>query len=743
MRRRDFVKASALTAGATVIEGCTDEEHFIIQQVRQTTLPGETVWRPGVCRQCAAGCGIQVRVVDGNAKKIEGNEAHPVNRGGVCALGHSLLQELYNPDRVLQPQRLAGARGSGSFEVATWDDAMAAAVQAVSGAAPDRIGIVARDGTGLTGALWRRFASALAAPAPTFLEAPETEVERLAARVALGTDDYPHFDIARAELVLSIGAPFADRWRSPVHYIRALAEMRRGRATRRGRLIQAEARMSLTAANADVWLPIQPGTEGVLARALAGYLLESGGVAAPARQRYERLFPSAPPTLAEAATACDIREDRLLEVAEELAGAENALVMGGGSAAGHTNGLFNVTAALGLNLLLGNLGSPGGVFSPTRVDLGRALSSTGAATPASRLAERLRDGAVDVLIVADADPVHTLPGGFGIADAIAGVETVIVLGSSLDDTAVHADLLLPISTELERFEAAEPGTTAAVAALGMTEPVIEPMGESRHPADVLIALASGLGGGVAGQFPWSDFEEVAEASIEVELARLPGGSGADASDFFDEALERGGVFGEGDPAGAPPGPSGAGPQPAGGRFEGAPNDYPFVLLPFESVRSGTGRAANRPWMQELPDPLSTVMWNCWVEIAPADAEELGIHDQDLLRITSPQGSIELHAVVDPASRPGVVSVPLGHGHSGNGRYAEGRGANVLTLVGSSLVDGTSAPAWAATRVHIERLGEGELVRFGRSYEDMGHDEVIPVGWAPHEPLRKTNPEKSV
>jgi len=91
----------------------------------------------------------------------------------------------------------------------------------------------------------------------------------------------------------------------------------------------------------------------------------------------------------------------------------------------------------------------------------------------------------------------------------------------------------------------------------------------------------------------------------------------------------------------------------------------------------------------------------------------------------------------------VVSVPLGHGHSGNGRYAEGRGANVLTLVGSSLVDGTSAPAWAATRVHIERLGEGELVRFGRSYEDMGHDEVIPVGWAPHEPLRKTNPEKSV
>jgi anaerobic selenocysteine-containing dehydrogenase len=214
LRRRDFVKASALTASATMLEGCTDEEHFIVQPVRQSTLPGETVWRPGVCRQCAAGCGIQVRVVDGNAKKIEGNDAHPVNQGGVCALGHSLLQELYNPDRVLQPQQLSGTRGEGSFQPTSWDDAFAAAVAALSdasgasGTSGARIGIVGSDGTGLTGGLWRRFAAALGAPAPTFLEAPEAEVERRAALLALGVFDYPYIDIPNAELVLSNGAPF-------------------------------------------------------------------------------------------------------------------------------------------------------------------------------------------------------------------------------------------------------------------------------------------------------------------------------------------------------------------------------------------------------------------------------------------------------------------------------------------------------------------------------------------------------
>jgi anaerobic selenocysteine-containing dehydrogenase len=727
-----------------MLDGCTsDEEHFIIQQVRQTTLPGETVWRPGVCRQCAAACGIQVRVVDGNAKKIEGNEAHPVNMGGVCALGHSLLQELYNPDRILEPQQLAGARGEGSFQPASWDDALAAAAGALSSASGAGIAIVASSGTGLSGALWRRLASALGAPAPTFLEAPEAEVERRAAQLALGVDDYPYFDLPNAELVLSIGAPFLDRWRSPVHYTHAYAHMRRGRATRRGRLVQAEARMSLTAANADTWLPIRPGTEGTLARALAGYLLETGSVSAAARQSYEQLFPSAPPGLDEAATECDVRLDRLQEVAEELASTENALVMGGGSAAGHTNGLYNVTAALGLNVLLDNLGQPGGVYAPTSAGLGSAVSDSSDNTPAAVLAERLRDGDVDVLVVAEADPVHALPAGFGVADAISDVGTVIVLGSFLDDTALHADVLLPVSTELERFEAAEPGTTAGAAVVGLVEPVVEPEGESRHPGDIVIALAGGLGDTVAGQFPWDDFEELAEDTVEAEIAGLPGGADADdAGDYFDEALERGGIFGEA-AAAAPSGPAGAGPQPAGGRFEGTPNEFPFVLLPFESVRNGDGRGANRPWMQEMPDPLSTVMWNCWVELSPHDAEELGVHDKDLLRVTSPQGSVELHAVVDPAARPGVVGIPLGHGYRQYGRYAEGRGANVMDLVGGELVDGTSAPAWASTRVRIERLGEGELVRFGRSYEDMGHGEVIPVGWAPHEPLVQIKTERSV
>jgi anaerobic selenocysteine-containing dehydrogenase len=739
LRRRDFLKASTLGASATILDGCTSPEEFIVQRVRQTPeLPGETVWRPGVCRQCSAGCGIQVRVVDGDAKKVEGLEVHPVSRGGVCALGHSLLQELYNPDRLLQAQRSTAGRGSGQFEAVNWDDALSTLVGAIGATPGERVALVGAERAGLHGALWRRFADALGAPPPSFLEAPELEVERRAASLALGIGDVPYYDIERAEYVLSIGAPLLDRWRSPVHYTRAFAEMRRGRPTRRGKLVQAEARMSLTAANADEWLPIRPGTEGVLARALAGHLLAGGGVGAVAAQRYRVLFPGAPPTLEEAAEACDVAAERILQVAEELTATENAIVIGGGSAAAHTNGLANVTAALGLNLLLDNLGRAGGVFAPAAFALSQGVAPAGAVdTPLQQLGARLRgEGTpVDLLIVAGGDLLHAAPAGWGLEDAIGNVGTVVVLSSFLDDTALHADLVLPVATELESFGAVAPLASVGVPVLSVVAPVVEPMGDGRHPADILLQVTAGLGEPTASRFPWADFEALVEARIGAELAGLPGSAGSTAAQYMNAARARGGIFGGGAPSAAPPGPAGPAPALTAGTFLGTETEYEFVLLPFESLKVGDGRGANRPWLQEHPDPMSTVMWNGWLEIAPADAERLGIHDGDQVAVQSPAGSVEVHAVIDPAVRPGVVSMPMGHGHEAYGRYAEARGANVMALVGAASVEGTSAPAWASTRVRLTRIGEGRLVRFGRSYEDRGAHEVIPVGWAPHDTTR--------
>ena len=610
------------------------------------------------------------------------------------------------------------------------------AVEAIADTSAGGIAFVGADRSGLVGGLLRRFADALGAPPPAFVEAPELEVERRAAKISLGVDDVPYFDLGRSDYVLSIGSPIVDRWRSPVHYTRALAEMRRGRPGRRGKLVQAEARMSLSAASADEWLAVRPGTEGVLARALAGVLLSEGAVDEAGRDLYGRLFPDDPPSLEEAAELCDLPAARIQRVAQELDAAENRVVVAGGSAAAHSNGLFNVVAALGLNLVLDNLGRPGGVFAPVSFDLARGIAPVQEGqTSIAELTARLRGESgppVELLFVADADPFHRFPASWGLEEALSDVGTVVVLSSFLDDTAIHADLVLPLNTELERFNAVEPAASVGVRVLGLAGPVVDPLGEGHHPADVLLALATALEEPVSARFPWSSFATLVRARIEEELARLPGGAGADAAAYYFEALSRGGIFEDGAPGAVPPGPTGTAPEAAERRLVGDEADFPFLLLPFASVKTGDGRGANRPWLQELPDPLSTVMWNSWAELSPPDAARLGVRDGDRVRLESTIGSVEALAVIDPTVRPGLVGMPLGQGYREYGRYARGRGANPLDLVGRLTVDGTSAPAWAATRVRIQRLGSGELARFGRSYTDPGEGERIPVGWAPQD-----------
>ena len=116
------------------------------------------------------------------------------------------------------------------------------------------------------------------------------------------------------------------------------------------------------------------------------------------------------------------------------------------------------------------------------------------------------------------------------------------------------------------------------------------------------------------------------------------------------------------------------------QFSGAPPEFPFYYLPFPSPNLGDGSAANRPVLQEMPDPMTTVMWNSWVEINPVTAQQLGVKSDDVVKITSPSGEVEAVVYEFPGIHPGLVAIPLGQGHSAFGRYAQQRGINPQDLL---------------------------------------------------------------
>ncbi|WP_322510207.1 molybdopterin dinucleotide binding domain-containing protein, partial [Anaerolinea sp.] len=119
---------------------------------------------------------------------------------------------------------------------------------------------------------------------------------------------------------------------------------------------------------------------------------------------------------------------------------------------------------------------------------------------------------------------------------------------------------------------------------------------------------------------------------------------------------------------------------------------------------GDGSGANRPWLQETPDPMTTVMWNTWVEINPKTAEELGIHNDDIVRLVSSAGQIEAVAYLYPAIRPDTVAIPFGQGHTALGRFAEGRGVNPVVLL-QTQTNAAGDLAVGDTRVRIEPTGK--------------------------------------
>ena len=127
----------------------------------------------------------------------------------------------------------------------------------------------------------------------------------------------------------------------------------------------------------------------------------------------------------------------------------------------------------------------------------------------------------------------------------------------------------------------------------------------------------------------------------------------------------------------------------------------FFFVPFVSPTLAEA-GANKPWLQELPDPTTTVMWNTWVEMNPETAHELGIENDDVVRVISEVGEVEAYVYLYPAIRPDTIAMPFGQGHTAYGRYAEKRGVNPADLFGAHF-NGAGDIAFAGMKVKVEKV----------------------------------------
>src|SRR5262249_7846278 len=136
-----------------------------------------------------------------------------------------------------------------------------------------------------------------------------------------------------------------------------------------------------------------------------------------------------------------------------------------------------------------------------------------------------------------------------------------------------------------------------------------------------------------------------------------------------------------------------------------------------------GSLAHLPWLQELPDPLTSAMWSTWVEINPRTAERLGVSQGDVVEVASRFGAVRAGAFISPAIAPDVVAMPVGEGHRRFTRFASGRGENPVAILAPVMEPETGSLAWAATRVRVARVGDadGRLILFAGSLREQPHE----------------------
>ncbi|MCC7007981.1 MAG: molybdopterin-dependent oxidoreductase [Acidobacteria bacterium] len=730
MDRRNFLKLTAVTGTTSALAACGNPEHTLIRFVPDEDIePGIAVWKPSVCPLCANGCGLTVRVMDADvevvrgsqagvvrkpvAKKLDGNAQHPSSHGGLCPRGQAAIQVTYHPDRIAQPLKRAGERGDGRYVAISWDQAigeLAAALDRLAGAGRQQaLACLVRPGRSQRRTLVDTFLSRFGAPPALSPELFGDDVLRRANGLSFGRSQLPTIDLARARFVLSFGADFLGTWNSPVAHNASYGEMRQGRLGVRGVFVQVEARMSQTGASADQWMPARPATEGILALGIAHVIMAAKLAAAADAGRAGRLIdgwssglPEYTPARVQELTG--VPAARIERLARQFGEIRPAVAVVSGPPLGHTNGLFTALAVNALNALVGGVERPGGLFFMPQLEAG---SNRPARTIGAVAGEILGASAspVEAVLIDGANPVHASPRAWRVRDALLKVPFIASFGSFLDDTSVLADLILPDHSFLESWVDALPESGSLDPIASVAGPVMRPLYDTRAMPDVLIDVSKRLQRPLTPALPAS-FEAMLQASVE----RLQPG----AADAWTKATEQGGWWGAARSTVPPAEPAVtrtvARTEPA---FDGDAGEYPFHFLPYPSQAFGDGATAHLPWLQELPDPLTSAMWSSWVEVGTETATKLGISLGDVIEITSPRGSLRAPAVVSPGLAPYLIAMPMGQGHRTYTRYASGRGVNPAELLGAVTEPETGSLAWAATRVRIAKVGEkdGSLILF--------------------------------
>ncbi|MEX2596694.1 MAG: TAT-variant-translocated molybdopterin oxidoreductase [Salibacteraceae bacterium] len=650
--RRDFLKFMGFGITAATLAAC---ETPVVKSLPYVVKPDEVM--PGIANYYASTyfdgfdfASVLVKTREGRPIHIEGNKLSSTSKGGVSARVNSSVLSLYNNRRFKAPLKagesidwntidgelktiLEGVKANGG-NVRILSSTM---ISPTSLALIDEMKAWLSDGSS-------EEETTSATLNHVMYDAVSSSAIRKANLATHGVEAIPAYHFDKAEVVVSIGADFLVNWINPIGFSRDYASLRKPDGTM-SKHYQFESTMSVTGSNADVRGAIRPSEYGTAAVML--YNAVAGMVGQP--------------ILRMAALAEDDNnvESKIKDAASKLVAAKGKSLV-----VSDSNDVSVQSVINGINQTLSNYGSTVDVLNPTHLRKGddQAVAS---------LIGEMNAGDVDLLFMMESDPVYTMPASWSFADALSKVKTSVSFAEKPDFSSELATYVCPVHHYLESWNDANPLGTE----ITFSQPTIKNIYDTRQWQDSFLKwmgsehsyydyLKSKWNTSVSGEADSSKiFANKWNTYVHDGVGALVSVDAAPAAVTFD-------VTAVNDAASS-----------AISNAEGW--EVSFYL----KTGIGLGINADNPWLQELPDPVTKVVWDQYVTMNPADMREQGLNplmgEQEragMVRVSVGDHSMELPVVSMPGQKRGTIGVALGYGKGYEGERLIGENAFAMLPV---------------------------------------------------------------
>lgn len=695
--RREFIKLMGASMALTTAAGCIRRPvQKIVPYVKQPeeVVLGVSNWYTSTYFDGQEGFGILVKSREGRPVHIQGNPAFAMTGGGISSRGQASLLGLYDPERLQGPKRnLFNEKRSNKETVSvSWEDLDTKVVAELQ-----KGGVYVLSGnvaSPATRAVINDFGQAFGAEHVVW--------EPLAADdVAQGQlDSYgeaivPTYRFDKAKTIVSIDADFLGTWLTPVHFTRQFS-MARKNIEDMNRLYSFDSTYSLTAANADIRFKIKPSQQLTVVMGLINEVIATGKVSGASD-----LVRTTAARFKNAAADLGIPAEKLKKVAADLVSGTSLVVAGGLQTKTAQSEQLQIAVNL-LNSLLGNEG---------KTVLAKGASYQKASYSAMKdLIAKMNAGAVKTLIIYRSNPIYALTKDLGFAEAIKKVPTVVYAGENMNETAQTAHFVATDNHALETWGDAE----FASGVYSIHQPLIRTMYDTRSFQLSLMTWAFMANKGPQRLTTYETFYDYLRAFWKEEMApKLAGGKSFDS--FWNDLLQSG-VTGE------ESGTAAARTFNAGAlsKIEQPVARTGYELALYSKIQIGDGTLANVGWLQELPDPVTKIVWDNYACVSIKTAENLKVKEGDLVEVSVGERKLQIPAHIQPGLHDEVIAIAVGYGRQAVGKVGNGIGVDAFPL---SVLVGNKV-AFAGQPAEIKKTGGQYKLVTTQGHDSMEGRQIV-------------------